>query len=312
MKDLFQNLATVGVFLSTALAHAESPSPAPLSEWTTFLTAEQVAQKTSDPRTILVDVRQAEAYLAGHLPGAINLPGSFWRTPKASPGEGDSQYLFRREDGTADVARYERFLGEAGIAHDSPVIIYGNHAGKTDGTIPAMILDWLGHESVYFLDGLGAEEWTAAGFALSQSPSVREATTYHATPKADFVWNLDQVLAHLRDPDVLFIDTRSLAEYTGDEKRSNAHGGHIPGAIRLDYLDHLEEDSKRVLPPAQILASLEERNIDRQKTLVLYCQTSTRVSLLALALGDLGFPKVAVYDASWHEYGNRSDTPIAR
>src|SRR5690606_2614130 len=124
-------------------------------------------------------------------PGAINLPGKLWRTPSAKPGQGDSQYIFRTEDGSPDVARYEKLLGDAGITRDREVIIYGNHAGKADGSVPAMILSWLGQKQVGFLDGVGMTEWYKAGYETSTAPRELPAARYEAQPIEGFVWNID-------------------------------------------------------------------------------------------------------------------------
>ncbi|PSQ77942.1 MAG: hypothetical protein BRD37_03855 [Bacteroidetes bacterium QH_8_67_23] len=45
---------------------------------------------------------------------------------------------------------------------------------------------------------------------------------------------------------------------------------------------------------------------------MLHCQTATRVSENYLVMKDLGYENVAVYDASWHDWGNREDTPIVQ
>ena len=284
------------------------------SGWRTFLTADDVAAMLeSGDDVVLVDARKPEEYVSSHLPGAINLPGAALRTSKAKPGQGESQYLFRTADGSLDVARYERLLGEVGIDEDDTVIVYGNHAGKTDGSIPAMILDILGHEEVYFLDGTGPSEWAATGRELVSGGETREPTEYEANPDADAIWDLDDVLAHVGDESVVFLDTRSPEEFAGDpatlEKRGNARGGHIPGAVLINYTDHLDGD-KRTLAPAEIAKQFADAGVEKDETVVLYCQTATRVSLPYLALKDLGYENVKVYDASWHEYGNRDDTPI--
>jgi thiosulfate/3-mercaptopyruvate sulfurtransferase len=268
-------------------------------------------------RLVLVDARSSEAYAEGHLPGAISLPGSSLRTAKAKPGEGDSQYIFRLPDDSADVAHYEQLLGKAGIGNESVIVVYGNHGGKTDGSLLVMLLDWLGHEQVYFLDGIGVDVWLAAGQELSQEPTVRTASTFDATPDADFLVNLTDVQAALALPAEqrpIFYDTRSLGEFEGSTLRSNARGGHIPEAVHADYAELLTAD-KTLKPLAEIkeilarLGLFDEANAGRP--IVLYCQTSTRVSLPYLVLHDLGFDDVRVYDASWHEYGNRDDTVVA-
>ncbi len=280
----------------------------------TFISADELTILRAATEAVLIDVRSADAYAAGHLPGAVSLPASTLRTGKAKPGSGDSQYIFRDGDNQGDIARYEQLFGEAGISREHTVILYGNHAGKGDGTVAAMLLDWLGQERIYFLDGVGVDQWQQAGFELDTKPVVLEPTTYIAMPRADFLWNLDDVVAHAGKGTAVFYDTRSLNEYAGIDKRDNVRGGHIPQAIHADYAELLDEN-KQIKPRAELEAIFARHGLPEAKAanrpIVLYCQTSTRVSLPYLALRELGYENVAVYDASWHEYGNRDDTAIA-
>jgi thiosulfate/3-mercaptopyruvate sulfurtransferase len=264
---------------------------------------------------IIVDARDREAYDAGHIAGAISLPGGDLRTPSAKPGKGDSQYIFLTPEGEADVQRYEAILGEAGITREHTVVVYGNHGGKRDGSIPAMILDWLGQERVYFLDGKGYDRWLAAGHAPQTEAVKLKPARYEADPDDAFLWSLADVQQHLKDnrDGVVFYDTRSLAEYTGEDSRRNRRGGHIPDAVHADYADLLAED-KQVKSRSEIEAIFAKQGLPEAKAagkpIVMYCQTSTRVSLPYLILKDLGYDNIAVYDASWHEYGNLDETEI--
>lgn len=282
-------------------------------EWKSFVTVEQLKAKldAKSQDLVVVDARSADEYRRGHIPGAISLPGKDWRTPSTPAGQGQSQYIFRTSEGAPDVARYERFLGEAGIDPQDEVIVYGNHAGKTDGSVPALLLDWLGHEKVAFLDGVGIEEWKLAGNALSTQEVKLQPTTYTAKPKEGYVWLLNDVLENLKDPDVVFYDTRNRNEYLGKDLRDNRFGGHIPGAVLVDYAELLDWNTKRVVPVEKAKEILQKNGLTPDKHLVLYCQTATRVSLPALVLRDLGYSKVSIYDGSWHEYGNLETTPIA-
>ena len=216
-------------------------------------------------------------------------------------------------DGSPDVLRYERLLGEAGLTRDLPVVIYGNHGGKGDGTVPAMLLDWLGHEHVRFLDGIAMTEWVKAGETVDTTPHALPPARYQATPREGFVWTLDDVLAHVGAGDTLFYDTRSLGEFEGTDLRDNARGGRIPKAVHADYAELLDAD-KTLKPRGEIEAIFAAHGLPEAKAadrpIVLYCQTSTRVSLPYLLLRDLGYENLHVYDASWHEYGNRADTPV--
>ncbi|MEM8783180.1 MAG: rhodanese-like domain-containing protein [Planctomycetota bacterium] len=273
------------------------------------------ASHTVGEDLIIVDARVANDYAVAHIPGAINLQPTDLRTPKAKPGEGFSQYLFRTHDdyidGDLDVERYTAILGGAGIDPTDTVVVYGNYAGKADGSVPAMVLDLLGHQGdVFFLEGEGLKRWQAAGLEVATEPTVLAATDYQAQPRPELIWNLDDVQAHLGQDAVVFYDTRSLPEFTGDNPRSNARGGHIPGAVQIDYQDLLDADKASHAADA-IAQAHADAGVTPDKTIVLYCQTSTRVSLAYLALRELGYENLAVYDASMHEYLNHPDTQVA-
>jgi thiosulfate/3-mercaptopyruvate sulfurtransferase len=300
-----------------ALASAETrigPSDAvkPVEElkWQSFVGVEAVQQAAKDPNTILIDARKPAEYAKGHIPGAINLPGESLRTPSTKPGKGDSQYFFRDANGQPDVQKYEQILSAAGIRRDQNVIVYGAHAGKADGSVAAMVLAWLGQENVRFFDGIGVDRWAEAGLELSTTPTIREPAKYVAKPTEQFVWNLEDVLANVGNKDVVFYDTRNIKEFTGEDKKDNQRGGHIPGAICIDYDEFLTKDTRTTIRPEQVRSKLLANGITPEKKIVLYCQTATRVSLPLLALRDLGYKNVYIYDASWHEYGNRQDTPV--
>lgn len=262
----------------------------------------------SDPNVVLVDVRSADDYAKGHIPGAINLPGDVWRTPVQKPGK-PSHDIFTKPDGSIDVARYEALLGGAGIGNDSKVIVYGNHGGKADGSVPAMVLLALGHKDVAFLDGIGLERWKAAGNPVSTEPHKLAPAHYKAQPSASFVWNTEQVKQFVHHQDVVFVDARTPAEYAGTDARDNRRTGHVPGAVNVNYEDLLTKD-KETLPPAEARRVLLEHGITPDKKVVVYCQTGTRAAHDVMVMRDLGYGNVSVYDGSWQEWGNRDDTPI--
>ncbi len=277
--------------------------------WASIITIDELKAAAKDPKIVIVDARKPDDYAKGHIPGAINLSGSSLRTASAKPGKGDSQYFFRTADGSPDVKKYEQILSDSGLKPDDHIIVYGNHAGTADGSVTAMILYWLGHDKVQFLDGIGCDAWAKSNNSLSTEPTTRPVTKYVAKPVDQFIWQLKDVVDNLDNQDVIYYDTRSHNEYTGQDKRDNARGGHIPGAICLDYAAFLNKD-KTSLSLTEVQSQLEKAGVTPDKKIVLYCQTATRVSLPLLALKDLGYKNVYIYDASWHEYGNRADTLI--
>lgn len=288
-----------------------------------FISPAQLQEKIdAGEKLVIIDARNAEEFEAGHIAGAINLPPDSWRTGKANPGEGHSQYVFRTGDETSadygstpvDVGRYEKMLSAAGITNDHEIVVYGNHAGKGDGSVPAMILHMLGHplDKLFVVNGKGFERWASVSGNISKGQAMPPTPAeYKAEWREKAVWSLDDVQAAVKNrKGVVFYDTRGQAEWDGDDTRDNQRPGRLPGAVRINYTD-LMTDDMRVMSARDILETHQSIGIIMpDQPVVLYCQTATRVSLPYLALVSMGFTNVHIYDASWHEYGNRADTVI--
>lgn len=287
---------------------AESAS----QHWSSLITAKALHERINHPKLLVIDARSSAEYATGHIPGAINLPGVEWRTPPSKPNSGQiGQRIFRKDDGTIDVERYEELLSRGGVRPEHEIIVYGNYAGKADGSIPAAILLKLGHENVAFLDGVGIDEWRKAGYPVSTEATKLPPSTYRAQPSLNRLWTRDDVLKNLDNPDVVIVDSRTPEEFAGTDLRGNKRGGHIPGAILLDAEEFLDKTSHTTIGPETAREKIEAA-IPKDKTVVIYCQSGTRCSHKELMLKDLGYKNVVLYDASWQEWGNRDDTPVAK
>jgi thiosulfate/3-mercaptopyruvate sulfurtransferase len=312
----------VGIFAATCLPglvgseevkppRAATKVAAPATGWSTLITPEQLRERSEDDNLLIVDVRSAAEYAAGHIPGAINVPGNEWRTPasKDVAKDGPGQRIFRQSDGSLDVGRYEALLGAAGISAEREIVVYGNRAGKADGSVPAAILLKLGHAKVSFLDGVGLDRWKSAGLPSSDIPVKLPAARYVASPNAGSLWSAEELLKNLNSDDVVIIDSRTAAEFAGDDLRGNKRGGHIPGALLLSSEEFLNKGNGTTISVEAAKAKVEKL-IPKGKKVVVYCQSGTRCSHEELILKDLGYDNVILYDASWQEWGNRSDTPV--
>ena len=151
---------------------------AEVTTWTSFHTPEDVQTRLTDPTVVLIDVRSAEQYAAGHLPGAINIPGEKFRAS-------GNQVLARAADGSGDVKKYEALLSEAGITRENKVILYGSPS--EDGSPLALVLHWLGHSTIEYFDGDAIALWKAEGKLLSTDPRKLPAAVYNAKVKDNFI-----------------------------------------------------------------------------------------------------------------------------
>lgn len=303
-------LSTTPLAAQQQAGRGDGPSAQAPTEWKSLISATDLHERLAHKDLLVIDARSPDQYMAGHIPGAINLPGSEWRTPAGAPGE-IGQKIFRQADGSLDVKRYEEFLSQAGVKPEHEIVVYGNHAGKADGSIPAAILLKLGHQSVSFLDGVGLDEWRAAGYAISTSATRLPPSQYVAQPDTKRLWSYEDVLDNLDNPDVVIVDSRTPAEFAGNDLRGNQRGGHIPGAVLLDAAEFLDPASHKTIDVDEAKRRIEAE-IPKDKTVVIYCQSGTRCSHKELMLKDLGYKNVVLYDSSWQEWGNRPDTPIEK
>src|SRR5215212_3188084 len=86
MNHLPRRLLTAALALTVGLALAAPP--AGQAQTTTpppfLVSASWVAQLNSNPSIVVVDMRAADAYAQGHIPGAVNLPVQTLAQPDTS------------------------------------------------------------------------------------------------------------------------------------------------------------------------------------------------------------------------------------
>ncbi|NJS16991.1 MAG: sulfurtransferase, partial [Nostocaceae cyanobacterium CSU_2_110] len=110
---------------------------------------------------------------------------------------------------------------------------------------------------------------------------------------------------------------RTAEEYRGElfmmkPPEAGERGGHIPGAAHIHYEEVLREDDtfKSV---AELKALYESKGVSSDKNIIIYCAVGARAAHTWFVLKYLlGYPNVRNYDASWSEWGLRSDTPVEK
>ena len=71
------------------------------------------------------------------------------------------------------------------------------------------------------------------------------------------------------DPQAALWDTRSEAEFTGENDRGNARAGHVPGAAFLEWSDLMAPDGT-FAPAEQMREALERAGVTPDKTVHAY------------------------------------------
>jgi 3-mercaptopyruvate sulfurtransferase SseA len=87
-------------------------------------------------------------------------------------------------------------------------------------------------------------------------------------------------------------------------------GGHIPGAVHLHTRSMLNTDDWTFRDGAAIRELASARGIESSQRVITYCGVGISASLGLFALHMAGYPDLALYDASWEEWGTDPAHPI--
>lgn len=223
----------------------------------------------------IVDVRQKAAFENGHIPGAVNLP---WAALNVSERDG-----IRNEFQTDDVI--EQVIASVGLRNGETLLIYDNTSLPGRAFIA---LEYAGFKNIHVLDGgIGA----FAG-ALETGPVEVAASDFKLTDKHDVRVDKAYVESRLSAPDAVVVDGRNSDAFVD---------GHIPGAKSLVASRLLTEDRK-VQPEDVINNLLASRGIDKDKEILSYCGSGVAAANNYIALRNLGYTNVRIYDESWDEW----------
>ncbi len=261
-----------------------------------FVDADSLNAVIGDPDVQIVAVDSPRDYAQVHIPGALQIAMTDFTT-SAPPVAGL----------LPDTERLAEAFSDAGLRNDAHIVAY-DRAGDSQAARLLYTLDVMGHSAISLLDG-GLAAWHQAGLTLENGPPQHGASSFKVERQADGIADREWIRAHLNDDDVAFLDVRSAPEYAGTDVRS-ARGGHIPGAINLDW-NLLKGDDGRLRPRSELLKIVADHDIESERDIVNYCQSHMRSSYTYLVLKHLGFDKVRGYPGAWSDWGNATDTPVS-
>jgi len=266
------------------------------------VSADWLADRLDEVR--VVDVRDAWEFDGiGHVPGAVNIPFDAFRADdhaaEDAGGESDQDAgggMLPGADAFADL------LSEAGIAPDDRVVAYDD----THGVFAARFLvtaELYGHptDRLHLLDG-DFSSWRL-DHETTSDPAEIEPTDYAVDPPSETpLVGIETVAAAVDDPDTVLVDTREDWEF---------EEGHIPGAVRLDWRELVDEESRGLKPRGEMEAILADRGVDPERRVLLYCNTARRISHTYVVLRHLGYENLAFYEGSlteWKAAGRELET----
>jgi len=248
-------------------------------------------------RLLVVDLCKPEVYAQYHVPGAVHLE---YRRIVAvrKPAMGL----------LPDDATLSQVLSSLGITPDTHVVAYDDEGGGKACRL-LWTLDAVGHGHYSLLNG-GLHAWANEGHRLESRTAEPIPSDYSVASRGEAAADMAYVMRHLHDPAVVLLDARSPDEYHG-VKRFAEKGGHIPGAVNLEWTAAMDlQHNLRLRPASELRQILQDLGVTEDREVITYCQTHHRSAYSYFMLKALGYPRIKAYPGSWSEWGNSPDTPV--
>lgn len=260
-----------------------------------------VAWLTGHPQAVIADVRWyldgrsgAQAYAAGHIPGAIFIDLDAELAAPASPEAGRHPL--------PDPEKFASAMVDAGVSDDSIVVAYDDAGGFSAGRLVWM-LRAIGVDAALLDGGLAA--WPGELSTAEPQESDEEVTFGIRGWGPDVVATIDEAA---RGPVV--IDARSAERYRGEGGAAlDPKSGHIPGALSAPMTGNLDA-SNHFLAPETLRERFAALGITDANPVISYCGSGVTAchNLIAMEYASLG--RGRLYVGSWSQY-SATDRPVA-
>ena len=250
---------------------------------------------------LVLDIRGAEDFAAGHIPGAVNTPYANYRGPADNPG---------RVPALEDL---QSMLRAAGATTDQPILVVHQGKNETDFGSAARVywtLKSAGFPQLSVLNG-GFDGWVVAGNAPSAQAIT--PTPSDVTLSWSDAWMIDadgvaDVVAG--NSDAVLLDARPGEFFRGDAKHgAAAEAGTLAGALNIVHSTWFGSGTPRIEAPGEMISQIQTIAAENADTpLVSFCNTGHWAATNWFAASELaGVEGVKLYPESmvgWTGLGN--------
>jgi thiosulfate/3-mercaptopyruvate sulfurtransferase len=276
------------------------------------VSAEQVADLLGDSRLLLFDCRYElarpdagrEAYLRGHLPGAVHADLHHDLAGPTTPNSGRHPL--------PDPQDFAALLRRWGVDDDSLLLAYDDASGMWASRFWWMASKWLGHRHVAVMDG-GMRRWLQLGLPTTTDPApLRPAGNFAARPDAGACVDADTTQAAALDPRRRVLDARAAERYRGEVEPFDPVAGHVPGAFNHPSSGVVAADGL-FLPPTELASAFSQSlgSVSPADTITM-CGSGVTACHLLLAMEHAGLSGARLYPGSWSEWSRDPARPVAR
>lgn len=252
---------------------------------------------------LMVPKKGAEAYHAGHIPGAY-----FASVDTALSGSKTGQNGRHPLPAAADFAL---FLERHGVAAATQVVAYDDVGGQYAARL-WWLARWIGLTRVALLDG-GLPKWVADGYPVDTlAPAPRAGGKVTPRPNSAVMVGSAEVLARVQSGTGAIVDARAPERYRGDVEPIDPVAGHIPTARNRFYKTNLNSDFT-MRPAADVRREFEQLlGSTPPSEVVHHCGSGITACANLLAMEHAGLAGSKLYVGSWSEWIADPTRPIAR
>ena len=209
-----------------------------------------------DANVVIVDCEVVAAFARGHIPGAVLVPDNYEKDPDSG------RVLLMNPE------QFKAMCEGLGIGNDTLVIAYDHSRSLTAARL-WWALNTYGHTNVKILNG-GWRAWIAYGGAVDFAKASPESATF--TPQHDdsMLVTVDELKQVCEVGGSVIWDLRSDGEWDGSNNRANKRGGHVPGAVHLEWYNLMDSETNEFKPAEEIRRLLTEHGITPDKNVYTY------------------------------------------
>ena len=285
------------------------------AEWVHSLLAGEKPRHYHNDKFVVVHAhyRNRDAYLSGHIPGAIDMDTLALEAPETWNRRSPEQI--------------KQALEEHGITADTTLVLYGKFmhpdnadefpgsaAGDIGAIRNAFIMMYAGVKDVRILNG-GFQSWQDAGFETAYNDEPKKPVSNFGVEipvHPELAVDTPEAKEMLKASDAELVCVRSWREYIGEVSGYNyiLAKGRIPGAVFADcgsdayHMENYRNLDHTTREFHEIEANWIKNGITPDKQLAFYCGTGWRGSEAWFNAWLMGWPKVSVYDGGWFEWSN--------
>lgn len=235
-------------------------------------------------------------YLDGHIPGAVYVPLDAELSTHGDASEGRHPL--------PTTATLQAAVRRWGVDDGDLVVAYDDAKG-----LAAARAWWLLRQAgvdVRVLEG-GIRGWQAAGFGVATddvTPVPGSAVLQEIGADA---LTIDEAAAFPASG--VLLDVRAAERYRGEHEPLDPVAGHIPGAVNLPTMLHLDAEG-RILDAETVRANLATVGIAEGTRVAAYCGSGVTAAHTALVLDEVGVD-AKVFPGSWSQWSNTPGRPVA-